>query len=87
MQISSIHGVQKMIKKYMTSPDFILVGREKRIKCWSLFKWMYRTLPRLLIMVLRAALPLAHLFTGDWIRLSYLDAVYLAEPVIVCGHM
>jgi len=36
---------------------------------------------------LRAALPLAHLFTGDWIRLGYLDAVYLAEPVIVCGHM
>ena len=53
---------------------------------WVIFQWMSQTLPQIVstMLVLCAALPLAHLFTGDWIRHGYFDAVYLAEPILVC---
>ncbi len=63
-----------------------LIGLEYCIGHWVIFQWMSRNLPRIVItmLVLCAALPLAHLFTGDWIRHGYFDAVYLAEPILVC---
>eukprot|EP00584_Thalassiosira_punctigera_P010869 CAMPEP_0172545780 /NCGR_PEP_ID=MMETSP1067-20121228/15645_1 /TAXON_ID=265564 ORGANISM="Thalassiosira punctigera, Strain Tpunct2005C2" /NCGR_SAMPLE_ID=MMETSP1067 /ASSEMBLY_ACC=CAM_ASM_000444 /LENGTH=426 /DNA_ID=CAMNT_0013332595 /DNA_START=168 /DNA_END=1448 /DNA_ORIENTATION=- len=67
----------------------VLIAMEYCIGGWGVFEWMSRTLPRPLItaLVLCAALPLAHLFTGDWIKHGYLDAVYLAEPVIACRRV
>jgi len=64
----------------------ILVGLEYRIGHWAIFQWMSQTLPPIVLtaLVLCSALPLAHLFTGDWIKYGYFDAVYLAEPIVVC---
>lgn len=64
----------------------VLIALEYSIGHWSVFRWAARNLPRVAIsiLVLCAALPLAHLFTGDWIRHGYFDAVYIAEPVVTC---
>jgi len=64
----------------------ILVGLEYLIGHWTIFQWMSRTLPPIVLtaLVLCSALPLAHLFTGDWIKHGYFDAIYLAEPIVVC---
>ena len=47
------------------------------------------TLPKPLItaLVLSVALPVAHLFTGDWIVHGYFDAVMYAEPTILCRSL
>ena len=65
----------------------IIITFEYCIGHWTIFKWMSRNLPQIVLtaFVLCSALPLAHLFTGDWIRYGYFDAVYLAEPIIVCS--
>jgi len=46
-------------------------------------------LPEVLItaLVLCMALPVAHLFTGDWIVHGYFDAVMYAEPTILCQSL
>jgi hypothetical protein len=64
----------------------VLLALEYCIGHWAIFKWMTRNLPQIVItaLILCCALPLAHLFTGDWIRHGYFDAVYLAEPIVVC---
>ena len=64
----------------------ILITLEYSIGHWAIFKWMTQNLPQIVLtaFVLCSALPLSHLFTGDWIRHGYFDAVYLAEPIIVC---
>ena len=64
----------------------VLITLEYCIGHWAIFKWMSQNLPQIVLtaFVLCSALPLAHLFTGDWIRHGYFDAVYLAEPIIVC---
>lgn len=45
-----------------------------------------RRFPKIIVtaFVLYSALPLAHLFTGDYIRYGFFDAVSIAEPIIVC---
>lgn len=67
----------------------VLIAFEYCIGHWSIFNWMNRNLPQIVItmLVLCAALPLAHLFTGDWIRHGYFDAMYIAEPVVVCQRL
>ena len=40
--------------------------------------------PLITALVLSMALPIAHLFTGDWIVHGYFDAVMYAEPTILC---
>lgn len=64
----------------------VLVTLEYRIGHWRIFNWMTCNLPQIVItaLVMCAALPLAHLFTGDWILHGYFDAVYLAEPILIC---
>eukprot|EP00593_Proboscia_inermis_P014635 CAMPEP_0171326040 /NCGR_PEP_ID=MMETSP0816-20121228/117192_1 /TAXON_ID=420281 /ORGANISM="Proboscia inermis, Strain CCAP1064/1" /LENGTH=75 /DNA_ID=CAMNT_0011825381 /DNA_START=450 /DNA_END=677 /DNA_ORIENTATION=+ len=64
----------------------ILVGLEYLIGHWTIFQWMSQTLPPIVLtaLVLCSALPLAHLFTGYWIKHGYFDAIYLAEPIVVC---
>lgn len=67
----------------------VLIALEYSIGHWVVFKWISRTLPQIVVtaLVLCAALPLAHLFTGDWIRHGYFDAVYLAEPIFDCSKL
>jgi hypothetical protein len=64
----------------------ILILLEYSIGHWAIFRWMSKRLPQIVVtaLVLCCALPLAHLFTGDWIKNGYFDAVYLAEPIVVC---
>ena len=64
----------------------VLIALEYRLGHRGLCQWLVRHLPRLVItaLVLGAALPLAHLFTGDWIHHGFFNAVYLSEPVLVC---
>mmetsp|Transcript_9582 Transcript_9582/g.18814 ORF Transcript_9582/g.18814 Transcript_9582/m.18814 type:complete len:329 (-) Transcript_9582:153-1139(-) len=64
----------------------ILIALEYGIGHWDIFKWMSQNLPQIVVasLVICSALPLAHLFTGDWIVHGYFDRVYLAEPVIQC---
>lgn len=64
----------------------ILIVLEYFIGHWAVFQWMSRNLPPIVltVLVLCSALPLAHLFTGDWIRYGYFNAVSLSTPIIVC---
>ena len=64
----------------------LLIALEYTIGHWTVFRWMSQRFPPMLVtaLVISLALPLAHLFTGDWIEHGYFDAVYLAEPVVVC---
>eukprot|EP00531_Pseudo-nitzschia_arenysensis_P002286 CAMPEP_0116115152 /NCGR_PEP_ID=MMETSP0329-20121206/354_1 /TAXON_ID=697910 /ORGANISM="Pseudo-nitzschia arenysensis, Strain B593" /LENGTH=308 /DNA_ID=CAMNT_0003608565 /DNA_START=107 /DNA_END=1033 /DNA_ORIENTATION=+ len=64
----------------------ILILLEYTIGHWRIFQWLSKTLPPIATtaLVLCCALPLAHLFTGDWIKIGYFDSVFLAEPIIVC---
>jgi hypothetical protein len=43
--------------------------------------------PLITALVLCTALPVAHLFTGDWIVHGYFDAVMYAEPTILCRSL
>ena len=64
----------------------VLILSEYVVGQWPMFQWMKHNLPNIVItaLVLSSALPLAHLFVGDWIRCGYFDAVYLAEPIVLC---
>mmetsp|Transcript_6870 Transcript_6870/g.12241 ORF Transcript_6870/g.12241 Transcript_6870/m.12241 type:complete len:425 (-) Transcript_6870:130-1404(-) len=64
----------------------ILLALEYCIGHWAIFKWMSRNLPQFVItaLVLTCALPLAHLFTGDYIQHGWFDAVYIVEFVVEC---
>jgi len=64
----------------------ILILLEYTIGQWEIFQWLSRNLPPIVttLLVLCCALPLAHLFTGDWIKGGYFDSVFMAEPIIVC---
>ncbi len=64
----------------------ILILLEYTIGHWGIFQWLSKSLPPIAKtgLVLCCALPLAHLFTGDWIKIGYFDSVFLAEPIIVC---
>ena len=66
----------------------VLILLEYCIGHWAIFRWMSRTLPPIVVtaLVLCCALPLAHFFTGDWIKHGYFDAVLLAEPIVVCSR-
>ena len=65
----------------------VLIALEYSCGKWRIFQWMSQHLPQFVItaLVLTCALPLAHLFTGDWVKHGYFDAVYLAEPILVCN--
>mmetsp|Transcript_4619 Transcript_4619/g.9732 ORF Transcript_4619/g.9732 Transcript_4619/m.9732 type:complete len:464 (+) Transcript_4619:49-1440(+) len=64
----------------------ILVSLEYCIGHWKIFQWMSRSLPPIVVtaLVVCSALPLAHLFTGDWIKHGFFDAVHIGTPIIVC---
>jgi len=55
---------------------------------YSIFIWFSTRLPKIIITVLLlySALPMAHLFTEDWIRYGYFDDICIAEPIIVCSR-
>lgn len=65
----------------------VLILLEYAIGGMPLFQWMSKSLPSFLVtaMVVSTALPLAHFFTGDWIKGGYFDAVMIAEPLVVCS--
>jgi len=67
----------------------VLILLEYSVGGLSIFQWMKKNLPQFVItaLVILTALPLAHLFTGDWIKGGYFDAVRLAEPIIVCTDL
>mmetsp|Transcript_14668 Transcript_14668/g.40772 ORF Transcript_14668/g.40772 Transcript_14668/m.40772 type:complete len:420 (+) Transcript_14668:915-2174(+) len=67
----------------------ILIALEYSIGHWSIFKWISKSIPQILVtaLVICSALPLAHFFTGDWIRHGYFDSVYIGEPVILCRYV
>ena len=64
----------------------ILIALEHTIGHWSIFQWTSRNLPSVLVTVLvvSSALPLAHLFMGDYIRYGYFDALAFSEFLVVC---
>ena len=64
----------------------LLILLEYTIGHWKIFDRMAKTLPNMLrsLLVLCCALPLAHLFVGDWIQRGYFDAIAMAEPILVC---
>ncbi len=64
----------------------VLLALEYGIGHWAIFKWISRNLPQFFVtaLILSCALPLAHLFTGEYIQHGWFDAVYLAEFVVVC---
>merc|ERR1711957_355006 len=65
----------------------ILIMVEYGTRHWQIWGRMSKNLPQTVItaMVLSSALPIAHLFFADWIKYGFFDAVYLTQPVIVCG--
>jgi len=65
----------------------ILILLEYAMGEWALFQWMQANLPRICIstLVIGSALPLSHLFTGEYIKGGYFKAVEMAEPLIICG--
>ena len=65
----------------------ILIILEYCIGNWNIFKWMSKNLPQVVVstLVISAALPLVHLFTGDWILYGYFDNVYSMEFVVLCN--
>ena len=64
----------------------VLILLEYLVGHWNVFRWLSKNIPQLFItaLVILSALPLAHLFTGDWIKGGYFDDVLFAEPVIFC---
>ena len=64
----------------------VLLLLEYTIGHWSIFRKLSNKLPPFLVtaLVLCLALPLAHLFTGPYIKNGWFESVYIAEPVIVC---
>ena len=65
----------------------LLIIAENMIAGWTMVQQLRRKVPRFLItaLVVSSALPIAHLFTSDWVRYGYFDAVYGAEFVFVCS--
>jgi len=64
----------------------ILVLLEYALGDFFLFRWISEHVPSYIVstLVVTTALPLAHLFLGDWIKGGYFDSVMMAEPLIVC---
>ena len=64
----------------------VLILLEYIVGQWTLFQWIKKNFPQCIVtaLVLSSALPLAHLFLGDWIRCGYFSAVSLAEPIVMC---
>ena len=64
----------------------ILISLEYCFGSSLLFQWIGKKTPPFLVtfLVISSALPLAHLFTGDYIKGGYFDAVLQAVPVIIC---
>lgn len=51
---------------------------------WHIFQWLSKKLPHFIvsILVVLTAVPLGHLFTGDWIKAGYFDHVNMGLPSI-----
>jgi hypothetical protein len=66
----------------------VLLALEHFIGHWAIFRWMNQNLPQIVVtaLLLSAALPIAHLFIGDYIEHGYFDAVYLVEPILICKN-
>ena len=66
----------------------VLILLEYVVGKWSMFQWIKKNFPPFIVtaLVLSSALPLAHLFLGDWIRCGYFGAVSLAEPIVMCSE-
>ena len=64
----------------------VLLALEHCISHWAIFKWMTRNLPQFVItaLVLCCALPLAHLFTGDYIGKGIAAALCLHGWYFFC---
>jgi len=64
----------------------ILILLEYCLSSFPLFQWIGKNFPPIIIsiLVISSALPLAHLFLGDYIKFGYFDAVFMAEPVVIC---
>lgn len=52
---------------------------------WRIMKWLNKNLPPFVktVLVILTALPLGHLFTGDWVKAGYFDHINLCLPSIV----
>lgn len=63
----------------------MIIYCEAKIGHWFIFQWMNRSLPSILItsLVILTALPLGHLFTGEYIAGGYFDHITVANPFIV----
>ena len=62
----------------------LLIGAEYTIGHWTVVQWLSKHLPQSIktSMVILSALPLAHLFIGDWIEAGYFDHVSVCLPLI-----
>ena len=65
----------------------ILIVLEYKLGGWILFQWMKGHLPPFLntVLAVSLSLPVAHLFTGDYILGGYFDSVRAAEPLVICS--
>lgn len=63
----------------------MVIALETALKGWFLFPWMGATLPKRVksALVLLTALPVSHLFTGDWIAGDYFSHFQLGFPLVV----
>jgi len=78
--------------KYLPGKSFaffawngIIIIFEHMVGGWLIFQRMKRTLPLPLktALVILTALPLGHLFTGDWIESGYFSHYAMALPIVV----
>lgn len=65
----------------------VLIVTEDFIGYMGMFQWTKKKLPTFLVstFVVLTALPLGHLFLGEWIQHGYFDSVAFAEPIIICS--
>jgi hypothetical protein len=51
-----------------------------------MFQWIRKTLPTVVVstLVVLTALPIGHLFLGEWIKYGYFGSVAFAEPIVIC---
>lgn len=63
----------------------VIILLEPIVRGASIFQWLSTSLPRPIItlLVLSSVLPVAHLFTGDWIGGGYYHDVTIGLPMVL----
>ncbi len=67
----------------------VLIAMEYICCNYAVFQTVGKKLPSFIvtIFVISTALPVAHTFTGDWIKAGYFHHVAQAEAVLICNKL